>query len=369
MDNSLQNTKTTIYFQGLIIVALLSASLNLIRLSSFPPSNNMIRLSLLLLWGGAIALGLFLVISISVRDKFENITHRIYARASIRTALMSAGLIMFIFGIFFRLFEQSSLSFIVEIYFARLLPLNDWMLTLGALLLFSVYITGYTNLLEFKNAFSLAALVFLPAVWVTMSWFAKVDYEFYVHINKEDHVVEWITFASIMGAGILSLILAAFEGKKPRSDRYTWFLILFGLAMIFFALEEISYGQRIYDIESTEFFLENSDQKEINLHNVFSWKTDIQTKTVASLGLLAYGIALPLLALIPPIRVLLNRMGILIPPLTLTIGIAVGAFLLNRDMGGKEEEVGEMILSLILLWLMVWALFVPQRDFKNNKFM
>lgn len=34
------------------------------------------------------------------------------------------------------------------------------------------------------------------------------------------------------------------------------------------ALEEISWGQRVLKIETTEFFHEHSDQKEINFHNV-----------------------------------------------------------------------------------------------------
>lgn len=41
------------------------------------------------------------------------------------------------------------------------------------------------------------------------------------------------------------------------------------IALMFFviAMEEISWGQRIFDVESSEFFLEHNMQNEINLHN------------------------------------------------------------------------------------------------------
>jgi len=38
--------------------------------------------------------------------------------------------------------------------------------------------------------------------------------------------------------------------------------------MLFGAGEEISWGQRIFDIHSGEFFAENNAQKETNLHNL-----------------------------------------------------------------------------------------------------
>jgi hypothetical protein len=43
-----------------------------------------------------------------------------------------------------------------------------------------------------------------------------------------------------------------------------------GVLQTLMALEEISWGQRVLKIETTQFFHEHSDQKEINFHNVMS---------------------------------------------------------------------------------------------------
>ena len=40
------------------------------------------------------------------------------------------------------------------------------------------------------------------------------------------------------------------------------------LIFIFGAGEEISWGQRIFNVESSEYFLENNAQGETNLHNM-----------------------------------------------------------------------------------------------------
>ena len=43
---------------------------------------------------------------------------------------------------------------------------------------------------------------------------------------------------------------------------------LCGLVFLFGAGEEISWGQRIFNTESSEFFLKNNAQQETNLHNL-----------------------------------------------------------------------------------------------------
>ncbi|MGH6831991.1 MAG: hypothetical protein ACRECM_03065, partial [Methyloceanibacter sp.] len=88
----------------------------------------------------------------------------------------------------------------------------------------------------------------------------------YIWLLREDGVVEQLTAIFLALAALFSLI-AAF--RVPETLRWSrTFLFLFSAFATFMALEEISWGQRAFKIESHEFFHEYSDQQEINLHNV-----------------------------------------------------------------------------------------------------
>jgi hypothetical protein len=77
----------------------------------------------------------------------------------------------------------------------------------------------------------------------------------------EDSFLEWGTFAFALVAGLLFLI------SGMRGIRFAFFL---SFAFLFFAFEEISWGQRVFDFEGPSFFQENNYQKETNLHNFFN---------------------------------------------------------------------------------------------------
>jgi len=79
-------------------------------------------------------------------------------------------------------------------------------------------------------------------------------------IYLEDGVFETMTVMFY----ILSIaLLATTKQKKP------WVLLL-GLLFLLIALEEISYGQRIFGIQTPLFLSKINTQNEINLHNIYS---------------------------------------------------------------------------------------------------
>ncbi len=98
---------------------------------------------------------------------------------------------------------------------------------------------------------------------------------FFFRLLWEDGPVEYLTFFFSFIAGILSL-LTAFKAKieNPQKIKQKWQLILFkvcffvfGLGLIFVAGEEISWGQRIFNIKTPEEIEQVNLQKELNLHN------------------------------------------------------------------------------------------------------
>lgn len=91
---------------------------------------------------------------------------------------------------------------------------------------------------------------------------------------QEDGPVEWGTTIMLFGIFVLSVYRLITLGPKKK---ILWRIGTFIFAILFFfaAGEEISWGQRIFAVESSEFFLKNNAQGETNLHNLMVGETKI----------------------------------------------------------------------------------------------
>ena len=78
------------------------------------------------------------------------------------------------------------------------------------------------------------------------------------NITFEDNFLEWATFFFSMLASFIFL---------ARGILGSLLACLCSLAWFFFAMEEISWGQRLFSIDSPDFFLAHNYQQELNLHN------------------------------------------------------------------------------------------------------
>lgn len=83
----------------------------------------------------------------------------------------------------------------------------------------------------------------------------------------EDGPVEWMTvLVLVICAALCFFRVFHLRTKKPKLFLSMTFLL--GILFIFFAGEEISWGQRIFDIETPHWFEKKNAQQEINLHNL-----------------------------------------------------------------------------------------------------
>ena len=130
----------------------------------------------------------------------------------------------------------------------------------------------------------------------------------YLNYVREDALIEWLTVACMTLSGLIALDIGVRLFRQQRL--FHWFFFAFGLFCLFVALEEISWGQRLFSLTSPEYFLGNSDQQEINIHNVLQQKLDFKTKDLAALMLSIYGIALPLVALNRHVAALLSALQV-----------------------------------------------------------
>lgn len=90
---------------------------------------------------------------------------------------------------------------------------------------------------------------------------------FYHKMVAEDSPFEYATAFVLLAISVLFLVRLVRVGKTQ--NRYWLLLNILIIVGAFFGFgEELSWGQRIFSIESGEFFLEQNRQAETNLHNL-----------------------------------------------------------------------------------------------------
>ena len=151
-------------------------------------------------------------------------------------------------------------------------------------------------------------LLTLVYAWVLEAQFSDL---YYMSV-QEDEYIEWASFWAFLLAAVAAIV--ASRDYRSSLNRLPWFY--YGLALFCFvvAMEEISWGQRVLGYRPPVYFLEHNFQQELNFHNVID--TDYR-KLALSAIIAGYGVLLPLLALVRPLRSLMERVGIVVPPLGL----------------------------------------------------
>ncbi len=189
------------------------------------------------------------------------------------------------------------------------------------------------------NALVLAVLAY--------AWFLEARLpDFYYMSVQEDEYIEWASF----WAFILAAVAAIVASRDPAAGRFPWFL--YGLALFCFvvAMEEISWGQRLLGYRPPVYFLEHNFQQEFNFHNVID--TDYR-KLALSATIAGYGVLLPLLALVAPLRRLFERLGIAVPPLGLLPLFAATFLMYLVYPFSHSGEWVELMLGLGMLFALL----------------
>jgi len=112
------------------------------------------------------------------------------------------------------------------------------------------------------------AYLFLILVFGLGIYYSNTNLQYFDDVyTKEDGFAEYGTAFLLLSSSIL-LISRFF--KLFNSKKILWKIGMFLIAIVFIfgAGEEISWGQRIFNVESSAYFLENNAQGETNLHNM-----------------------------------------------------------------------------------------------------
>ncbi len=124
--------------------------------------------------------------------------------------------------------------------------------------------TGLDNLDNLDNKVSVFAYLCLCLNVFFFSSLITAEPRTFLALTREDYWVENLTAVWFLLSGFLLFVTAGMERSFFRRCVY----ILGGMAMVFAAGEEISWGQRIFGFATPDFLMPLTQQKEFNVHNI-----------------------------------------------------------------------------------------------------
>lgn len=181
----------------------------------------------------------------------------------------------------------------------------------------------------------------LLAFGVSMSW---IDVRWFNEVYAiEDGFIETLTVVALLMVAFLSGRYAL-KFSARRHWMFTAAMVFLCLFSVFAAGEEISWGQRIFGVESSEFFRENNAQGETNLHNLVVGGVKVNKllfSQLFTLGAALYLLVMPLLyRRNESFRNGIDRSGIPVPRWYQT-GAVVLVSLFTLVCNGRSSELQE----------------------------
>ncbi|MCK0158721.1 hypothetical protein MWU65_16130 [Cellulophaga sp. F20128] len=173
---------------------------------------------------------------------------------------------------------------------------------------------------------------------------------------QEDGLVEYGTAIMLFFISMLCLY-RLFTIQKGKALTWKIGTFLFAVIFLFGAGEEISWGQRIFNVESTTFFLENNAQGETNLHNLVVGETKVNKLIFSQLLMLV----MVLYLIVSPIlfrkqqwfKKLADSFAIPIVKWHHTIAFLVATALVASNTADRTWEVYELVFGTIFLLIFI----------------
>ena len=111
-------------------------------------------------------------------------------------------------------------------------------------------------------------------------------------LDGEYGIIEIVTVVLLVPAVALALATLTWPRIRSSGLLMAW-LVAHGAGALYFAGEEISWGQHLFAWETGEWFRQVNDQNETNLHNISSW-LDQKPRSLLLLWILLAGALWPL---------------------------------------------------------------------------
>ena len=180
--------------------------------------------------------------------------------------------------------------------------------------------------------------------------FLYTDYNnLYIYLIKEDGIIEYSTAFFLLFS---SIYLINALNKNKNKNQYKFGLLLFSVAFFFGFGEEISWGQRIFDIESPFFFSENNLQNETNIHNLMIAGIEFNKWIFTYFSVFIFSIYFGLLPFIYKkivfFRELFDKFSILIPRYEQSVIFLISTMLIYTTNNLRVSEIWECLFAVTI---------------------
>ena len=189
---------------------------------------------------------------------------------------------------------------------------------------------------------------FIIVSTVFLFYYSNSLYNLFV---EEDGIIEYSTAIFLLSVSIY-LINKILKTVKVISAKNIG-IILFSIIFFFGFGEEISWGQRIFNIETPQFFVENNLQSETNIHNLMIGGVKLNklifTNTLFFIFSF-YFLAIPYLyAKRNSVKSIINKFSIVIPKYSQSIIFICSSIIIYLFDHDRISEVWECLFAFTML--------------------
>lgn len=178
----------------------------------------------------------------------------------------------------------------------------------------------------------------------------------YAYWVMEDLWGEYATFVCFL----LASAIIAWAIRVNRQYR-SWWYVLLCLGLFVIAMEEISWGQRLFGLKAPYFFAQYNEQAELTLHNLYifgSSKMDIFYYTITF-----WAFFLPVLSkYLKGVKSFISKRRIPQVPVTLLPFFALGIFLFKFRYIRFRPEISEQLFGIAFL---LYSIDVMHEAYEN----
>jgi hypothetical protein len=135
----------------------------------------------------------------------------------------------------------------------------------------NIILKFYSNTKQIIKKLLKVIIFLLPIVFVICAVLVKSNspHWYKVLFWTEDSIIEWLTFIFYFVAFIVACSISV-TFYRSNSGLFCFMYVFLAAGLFFISMEEISWGQRIFNVSTPELFLDYNYQKEMNIHN-FTW--------------------------------------------------------------------------------------------------
>lgn len=199
----------------------------------------------------------------------------------------------------------------------------------------------------------IAVILMITVIFGLFIYFTDADS--FANLVREDGFYENLTSLFLFLTSI-TLFAKFFRYQKYYGITWKIGVFLMAVAMFFGAGEEISWGQRIFGVESSDFFIQNNAQQETNLHNMVVGEVKLNKLIFSNIMSICFGIYFLVLPILwtksPKLKSLIDSFGISVAR-NIHLFLFIGATILILGIidHDRKWEMWEYVFGLIMFMI------------------